>query len=273
MKGTFISKQNNTQSNIRVSGNFISIYDTINSYGLLEEASLIWKEIQEQDPELKGKSIPKQFCSINAAGRKTPHTTPCIHSQDIQHLITAIIEWRRVYKLSGRGDYKIDFSKVLFNKQALLNSEEPKTSNLVKPITPTNIIEFRPANTAAVIKVASGNSQESSVNKQVKLRGEVFKSPLQIQRKLQSILNRTPSNSYVKGEDKEFMLELLCRCSYGQALLRKGLYGIKVEQKAGNNYKNFALDVPNKVQTIRIQNYCNPTVNPLFNLKVLEQLQ
>lgn len=283
MKTTTVITQSQ-ETKIRTTyDNYISIYDTINSYNLLEEAALIWKEIKQQDPSIKSKAISKQFCNLLVGGKKITYATPCIPVQDVQYLIAAIIEWRRLYDLSGRADYKIDYSKiskVLFNKADLLKSEENVTNALtnLNSSDGSKVVEFK-ARQNAVIQTSTSKPvlQQANTNKPAKkevvIQGQVFRSSSELERKLKDILNRTPKNTYLEGEDLEFMLDLLPRCSYAQPLLKKGLQGIIVQQKPGNSYKNFALHVPQKIQTIRMQNYINPAVQPLFKLKILSNEQ
>lgn len=223
---------------------FLSIYDTINSYELGVEASEIWKEIQNQNLKLKDIAERKLILTPNSIGKKTPHITPCIPSTKVQELISAIADWKKSYK---KSDYTITITPS-------------KVENKVVAF------EARPITTA----VETVNQQVAVLKTPMYVVGkEYFDSSAEIEKRLKGILRNTKANSYVEGEDRVFMINLLSRCDYAKALLRKGMYGIKVQHLEGNSSKNFAVEVPGKTQKISITNYLNPSKHQLFNVKTL----
>jgi hypothetical protein len=214
---------------------YMSIYDIINSFNLGREASEIWKEVQEHVPSIKDIVSSKQFFTINVRGRKTPHSTPCISSQEMQVLISAIQDWKENYK---KSDYTIRIYPMSSNANIIPFEVKPKSAAVLR--TPTYVVGK-----------------------------ETFNSSTEIEQRLKGILKNTKANSYVEGEDKIFMINLLSQCEYAKALLKKGLYGIKVQHLVGHSHKNFALEVPGKTQKISIANYLNPSKNKLFNVTLL----
>ncbi len=217
----------------RTDDGWVSVYDYMKAQEVLLKPQTAWNKICDEFPELKGYSEVIQLTNENPNGVKTPTRTPCLHENAL----------------------------VLLD-QAIKQLQGAKVSKPKLAITPTP---------APVVEIQQPQPAETAVPAFAVIAGKRFVDAAELEGYLKDLLKQTPEGSYLSGFAFIFMVDLISRHPFAKRSLINGLYGVKVVQKPGHGYKNFALDTPGRLQTISIVNYLSPAPKPAFAINVLQK--
>lgn len=223
---------------------FLSIYDFLGFYKLEIDSKSLWKELIENNPTLKSISQVKQFFQINKLGKLTPHRTISIHVGDLNKLIHAIDSWRLPKNIS---------------------------QTVKAPVEPAPIPSIQSVKPKPVLKSATDQPETPKKEPLHIIAGEEFYEAWKLEQRFRYILRDTEVGEYVNEKDEAFILDLLSRHYSAKRSLQKGVYGIKVEHHPDRAYKNFAVHLPDRMQTLSIKNYLNPAKKPYFKIQKLNK--
>lgn len=215
---------------------WVAVYDYLESLNPKSDGKHLWQQAIAVCPELKTYSEILLFIHEYSPGRKTPVRTPCLHENALVLLDTAV-------------------------REVQSNSAKPK-SQKQKLTAPLNSVLIP---TETNVETVERVSAEILI-----IGGRVFKSTEELHDHVTEILRSTPANTYLKGADLEFMMDLVSRHNLAKSTLANGLIGVKVVRLEGKFYKNFSLHVPGRMQKISITNYLSPASKPLFEVKLLQ---